>query len=345
MIKFDFHITKKAREKYKIDKSLFSITGNLIIANYQQARILSENINFKRREEGNVDEFVTAGQINALGLLHEIFHLLIRKYEENDNLGVFNKAITHLKDEISENGFEKTLLAFVEEFPPLPVYYSEVTPEAYLTESTGGKPNAEIVFEEIILLHIQNSNPAGSKLRELYSDDNLKLKSNYTRIIEKTEEFFDKEAPTRLGGLHLFKLLKNNKLLDSSKSFSGAGGGLPFVFQNFYNADILSSQEFIENILNIKEYKNSVDILITGEGAYDAQSELGKGAGLLVKMFSPQSEKVFLICGRADKKSKEILPPNVHLIELNKYFSSNSESIRNYEKGIHKACEEIRNQL
>ncbi len=208
MIKFDFQITKKAREKYKVDKSLFSVTGNLILADYQQARILSENINSKRREEGDIDDFVTAGQINALGLLHEIFHLLIRKYEENDNPGVFNKAITQLRDEISGNGFEKTLLAFIEEFPPLPVYNSKITPEAYLNESTERKPNAEIIFEEMILLYMQNTNPAGLRLRELYSDENLKLISNYTRIIEKTEEFFDKEVPTRVGGLHLFKLLK-----------------------------------------------------------------------------------------------------------------------------------------
>ena len=208
MIKFDFHITKNAREKYKIEKSLFSITGNLIIADYQQARILSENINSKRREEGNKDEFVTAGEINALGLLHEIFHLLMRKYEEVDNPGVFSKAINQLKNEISENGFEKTLVAFIEEFPPLPVYNNQVTPGSYLKGKTGTKPNTEIIFEEIILLHLQNSNPATSKLRELYADDNLKQKTSYNRIIEKTEIFFDKEVPTRLGGLHLFKLLK-----------------------------------------------------------------------------------------------------------------------------------------
>jgi len=144
---------------------------------------------------------------------------------------------------------------------------------------------------------------------------------------------------------HLIKLLENNELLDSSKHFSGAGGGLAFAFQCFYNADTLSSKEFIENIININKYKNSVDIVLTGEGAYDFQSELGKGAGMLVKMFSPKSAKVFLICGKADKNSKETLPPNVQLIEINKYFSSNSESIRNYEKGIQNACEEIRNQL
>jgi len=208
MIKFDFHVSRAAREKYKIEQSLFSITGKVILADYQQARILSEKINSTRREEGNADQFVTAGQLNALGLLHEIFHLLIRKYEESDNPGVFGKAINHLKNEITENGLEQTLLGFVEEFPPLSVFNNELTPEEYLKRSQADKPNKEIILEEIILLHMENSNPAASNLRELYADDNLSIKTNYKQLIEKTETFFDNEIPTRLGGLPLFKLLR-----------------------------------------------------------------------------------------------------------------------------------------
>ncbi len=207
MIKFDFHISRAAREKYKIEQSLFSITGKVILADFQQARILSEKINSKRREEGK-DQFITAGQINALGLLHEIFHLLIRKYEESDNPGVFSKAINHLKNEISDEGLDKTLLTFIEEFPPLSIYNKVLTSEEYLRRNTSDKPNKEIILEEIILLHLENSNPAAANLRELYADDNLAAKTNYKQLIEKSETFFDNEIPTRLGGLSLFKLLR-----------------------------------------------------------------------------------------------------------------------------------------
>ncbi|MBT8379660.1 MAG: alpha-amylase [Ignavibacteria bacterium] len=208
MLKFDFHISRAAREKYKIDKSLFSITGNLIVSDYQQARILAEKINSKRKEEGLTDYFVTAGQINALGLLHEIFHLLIRKYEEEDNPRVFRKVIDQLTIELTQSDLDKTLLAFADEFPPLPVYNNDITATEYLRDKTGEKPNSEIILEELILLHFENSNPASANLRELYADDNLVVKSKYKKLIEKTEEFFEKEIPSRLGGLHLFKLLK-----------------------------------------------------------------------------------------------------------------------------------------
>ena len=208
MIKFDFHISRATREKYEIEKSLFSITGKVILLDYQQARFLAEKINSKRREEGKVDQFVTAGQINALGLLHEIFHLLIRKYEENENPGVFGKAINQLKNDLTETDLEKTFLTFIEEFPSLSVYQNEITAEKYLKGKTSGKPNSEIVLEEIILLNMENNNPAASNLRELYADDNLAAKTDYKKLIEKTEMFFDSEIPTQLGGLSLFKILR-----------------------------------------------------------------------------------------------------------------------------------------
>ena len=39
--------------KYNFDKSLFSINGDLIIADFRLARILSEKINTKRKSEGD----------------------------------------------------------------------------------------------------------------------------------------------------------------------------------------------------------------------------------------------------------------------------------------------------
>ncbi len=65
MIKYDFHVSKAARQKYDFDQSLFSITGDLIIANFRQARLLSDKINRKRKSAGLVDQLVTPGEINA----------------------------------------------------------------------------------------------------------------------------------------------------------------------------------------------------------------------------------------------------------------------------------------
>ncbi len=208
MIKFDFHVSKVARQKYSFDKSLFSITGNLIIADFKQARLLSDKINHKRKSEELFDQLVTPGEIYALGVLHEVFHFIIRRYEQDENPGVFKRANTFLKKNIGERELSNILLYFVKEFPPLSVFKKEVSPKKYLSGSTGGKPNSEIILEELILLHLENRNSAAVKLKEFFSDNVLHKKTKYTELIKKTEKFFDKEKPAGMGGIHLFSLLK-----------------------------------------------------------------------------------------------------------------------------------------
>ena len=119
MIKRDFHISKTARIKYDIETSFYSLVGKLIIANAQTARYISSKINEVRKKEGAHDQLVTPGEINALGILHEIFHYVINHYSEKENPGVIKRNIDFLKSELNEDELNKVLLRFIEEFPPL----------------------------------------------------------------------------------------------------------------------------------------------------------------------------------------------------------------------------------
>lgn len=206
MITYYFHVTKISRAKYKIEENLFSLKGNLVISDSKTARSLSDKINVIRRDEGKFDQQVTAGQINALGLLHEIFHLLIRKYENDNKKGVFKDGIDYLKNNLTEDELDKTLLKFVEEFPPLPVYQNKVKASDYLIGQTENKSNREIILEELIILNLENINPATHQLKELYSDERLLKETKYKEIIEQTEFFFENEP--KLGGFNLLSFLR-----------------------------------------------------------------------------------------------------------------------------------------
>ncbi len=208
MITYYFHAARDSRIKYQFEDSLFSLQGDLIVADFKTARILSEKINQIRKEEGRHSELVTAGQINALGLLHEIFHLLIRRYEENENPGVLRRSIDFLKGKLTEDELEKTLLKFVEEFPPLPVFKNKISAKEFLNSSTDRKSNREIILEEIILLSIENINPAAHQLRELFSDEKLVMETSYKNLIESTEKFFETEKPVGGTGWNLISFLK-----------------------------------------------------------------------------------------------------------------------------------------
>jgi glycerate kinase len=140
---------------------------------------------------------------------------------------------------------------------------------------------------------------------------------------------------------HLLKLFENNNLPVFSNSLSGAGGGIPVAFQIFYKTSLLKSSEFIKDNLGLNKFVNEVEYLITGEGAYDHQSGFGKGVGVLFQLFSSNVRQFFLVCGKISAESIPHLPKYVFPLEISRYFTSESESIANYENGIGKACQEI----
>lgn len=206
MITYHFHVSKDSRIKYKIEENLFALQGNLVISDFKTARLLSDKINVIRRAEGKFDQQVTAGQINALGLLHEIFHLLFRKYEEDNKKGVLQDGIDYLKNNLTEEELDKTLLKFIEEFPPLPVYQNKIKANDYLNGKTEDKNNREIILEELIILNLENINPATYQLKELYTDEKLAKETKYKEVIEQTELFF--ESAPRIGGFNLISFLR-----------------------------------------------------------------------------------------------------------------------------------------
>lgn len=206
MITYHFHVSKGSRIKYKIEEPLFALQGNLVISDFKTARFLSDKINVIRRAEGKFDQQVTAGQINALGLLHEVFHLLIRNYEGNNKKGVFRDSIDYLKNNLTEDALDKTLLMFVEEFPPLSVYQNKIKAKDYLNGKTEDKNNREIILEELIILNLENINPATYQLKEFYNDKRLAKKTKYKEIIEETELFF--ESAPKIGGYNLISFLR-----------------------------------------------------------------------------------------------------------------------------------------
>lgn len=144
---------------------------------------------------------------------------------------------------------------------------------------------------------------------------------------------------------HIVNLLNNKGLTVSSKLLSGAGGGIPAALQIFYNSRTFPSSEFIKSRLGIQGYKENIDYLLTGEGAYDAQSDSGKGVKTLLEMFGSDSKQIFLICGKISGSIFKNLPKKVYPIELIKYFANEEDSIVNFREGIEETCKEIMKQI
>ena len=144
---------------------------------------------------------------------------------------------------------------------------------------------------------------------------------------------------------HLINLFENNNLEISTNKLSGAGGGIPAAFQIFYKTSLTYSSEFIKYHLGIDRYIDSIDYLVTGEGAYDDQTDSGKGVSVLIDLFRSDVKLIFLICGRIGNSVLKNLPKYIFPIELRKYFPNQYDSIKNYKEGLKKASSQIMKEL
>ncbi len=253
---FEFHIHRAVRDTHRVDEALFSINGNVIFPNYYTVRVLAQKMN-----EANPAHVVRAGELNAMGLIDEINHYLLRLYEEKDNPKVFDKAYSHLSSVIGEEKIDICLKKFISDFPPVDVYRNKQTVEEYYAASTGTMSNKSITLEELTLLFFANFNPAFKPYNALFDDTELKKQTSYGNIITELEKFFQNEKPFGPEQKYVFDVLK----MPIFASPNTLAGQLAFIKEKW---GLILSQHFIEKISGGAE-------LIHEEGKY----LFGKGHG------------------------------------------------------------------
>jgi glycosidase len=204
----EFHIARRARDRYQFDDSLFSLSGNVIFANFHAARQFAQRMNSRRDLVSFPEQAVRSGQINAMGLIDEIMHFVIAQYRRERNPPATEKAAEWLRERLGAETLEKALRHFAEEFPPVSVYRNELSLDDYLSGFSEGVPNRQIVLEEMLMLWIANMNPAMSSFLELFDDASLKKEAAYLPIIASLHEFFDTQPPYGPDNQNLIDMLR-----------------------------------------------------------------------------------------------------------------------------------------
>lgn len=189
----EFHITRKARDKYQFDELLFSYNGNVVFANFQASRNFAHQMNKKRADTSDTTSYIAPGQINALGLIDEIFHLVFNEYYKANGTALRHALYTHLEKSLGKPRLLATLKSFNQQFPPIAVYADEQTIDEYLAESTDGVPNVENTVEELLMTWLTNVNPAANSYRELFDDSLLHKNSAYLQVIDGIQIFFKRQ--------------------------------------------------------------------------------------------------------------------------------------------------------
>jgi glycosidase len=199
----EFHISRKTRDKYVFDQSIFSLNGNAVLGNLSAARDIAKKIN----QHLPADQHARASHIYAMGLLDEVFHLVIRHYRKTVSPGLFSNALAWLEKSLPPKTMDRTLLEFCNLFPPLAVYDKEISAEDYLSRTTGNTSNRENALEEMLLLWVENQNPATRKYIEFFDDSELKKQSAYQEVIQTLTEFIQSQPVMKPENLSLIDMI------------------------------------------------------------------------------------------------------------------------------------------
>ncbi|MGB6721532.1 MAG: hypothetical protein WBE72_12100 [Terracidiphilus sp.] len=186
----EFHIARKARERYQFAEALFSYTGNVVFASMSACREFAYRMNQVREVDKYPERAVHAGQLFAMGLIDEASHVLMARYREQLDPQVMTGALDWFADHVGPEALDAMLLAFVEQFPGASVMRGLETPRQWLAGSTSGTPHRAAALEELLLLWSANRNEAFRPFEELFEDKSLAEKTVYRQVTAQMPEYF-----------------------------------------------------------------------------------------------------------------------------------------------------------
>ncbi|MFZ6029361.1 MAG: alpha-amylase family glycosyl hydrolase [Chloroflexota bacterium] len=205
---FEFHISRVARDRYQFDETLFASNGNVIFANFHATRAFAQRMNQKRDLLRFPEQAVRAGEINAMGLIDEILHVVVNLYRQQMAANAMAEALDWLDGMIGREDVDEALQSFCAQFPPVSVYRRQASVNEYLAGSTDGVPNRQIALEEMIMLWLANANPAFTLFQELFDDSALAKETAYTRIIPLLHAFFESQPAFGPDAQNLIDMLR-----------------------------------------------------------------------------------------------------------------------------------------
>ena len=262
----EFHVARKVRQECDFDQTLFASTGNAVFADFKAVHKFQAKLNELFDRRGESEKRVSAGSLNAMGLIDEIFHYVCMLFRRDKAADSFTQLLKALDEEFGAQKVDEMLLSFMEEFPPVAVYKGEVSKEDFLADElldvgTGKvRPNREQVLEELVMLRLANENPAFHPFALLFDDSELTANESWDKAWLRIKEIF-LSLPS-LGP-------KNNSLINMLKepvvaSPTSLKGQLDYI--RTYWADLLGEWllRLLEGIDTISEEEKAAWHPVTG---------------------------------------------------------------------------------
>ncbi len=207
--RMEFHVAKSVRDDIQCDKELFSLTGNVILADFKTVREFTQALNAKTNPITHPEAMIRAGDLNAMGLIDEILHYMTALYRESNAITLFDELLQHLEEKHGEAAIDALLVQFCTEFPPKDVYQGIQTPRAWLDRKSGDESHRALALEELMLLKLANLNPAFSPFLRLFDEKKLSKNPLYKTVCKDLEAFLANKPPFAPFDQNLWDLLRS----------------------------------------------------------------------------------------------------------------------------------------
>ena len=201
----EFHVSRAARQRYDLAGMLFGLRGSVLLADVAGSRRLAAKINAARAAgDAAGAPTIGAGELYALGILHEIFHYLVERYDTRIQPGAIEAVATELEGELGRERLDGVIATFSREFP------DGAAPRRHDIPTVAERPMGDRVeaLEELLLLALENGNPAAEPFRELFDDTPLAKATDYAIVVARLEALLDAGPAAEPGGLPLVAMLR-----------------------------------------------------------------------------------------------------------------------------------------
>ena len=258
-------ISKKIQKKYNLDR--------LPLADFSAARVLAEKLS------AGCEHPLPASEINAMGLLDEVSHILLRQYEM-ENADVMKRALNRLANEYGRDELDLGLARVDEHFsaPPASLGLSPLEGEKQkpspkldmpqiLPPQELGFGEGATVLEEMLIFAITNENPALEKYQELLDETPLEG-TFYSTMLTPLEKFFKEQPSFGSRSESLLQILRAPQK-SSPKSLKGQ---LNYIVQEWRE---MLGEKLIQEILRGMDYLIEEEIHDGGgTGGSDGTAEI-----------------------------------------------------------------------
>lgn len=102
----------------------------------------------------------------------------------------------------------------------------------------------------------------------------------------------------------LARVMRRTTGFDSRQPGCGAAGGLGYGLQAFLGAHRRLGFDVFAEYAELDRHLRGADLVITGEGAFDRQSVMGKGVGQLIRRAREHDVPVLVLAGRVDRPAR-----------------------------------------